>query len=823
MNQRRHLTLVAAGASLLGALPLSTVFDRWTWLVDAVLAVGVTLGTALLVRTLRVPAWTSTLAMAGAFIVLLGWIFPSGHEWAGVIPTVDTFRNFDALLVAAGRDMRELGIPVEDRDGLLFLSTLGVGAVAIAVDMFAVVLRRPALAGLPMLAIYSVPVAVHDDSVNIVPFIAGAGGFLWLLVTDNVERVRRFGRRFTGDGRDVDLWEPSPLAAAGRRLAVVGVLLAIVLPVAVPGMTSGLLDKFGGVGDGTGRPGTGRAGQSVNLFTVLQGNLVQDKQYDMVRVSTNDPSPYYLRFGVAAELTPTGFRNGGTAGGVPLGNLPPPPQPDVPGVFAHSYHATVDILGFEMPVLPVYLYPTKIERLDNAWLYERNTQVLYSSRAGSKGKKFGFDYVRVDYSAEALRSARPLPQTDPIQRTLTYTPEKVEVVSKRVTEVIRGKNSQYDRVRAIFDSFSQKEGFTYSLSTKPGTSGKDIVDFLTNKQGYCEQYASAMAWMVRVAGYPARVAFGFTRGVKRSGNQYTLTNLNLHAWTEVYFDRFGWVPFDPTPGSSVPGSVSSAWAPDPNGQNARGSGEGGPDELDPSSGADPSGAAAAKDPFQDESTATGGGSTSDSTGPRWPLWVLLAAVTIGALLLAPAVFRILLRRRRWPDRIAVPAAATGPPLEPGQARVIPSEDPVATAARRRAHNAWNELLDTMVDFRIDVDEAETPRVTARRLISVAHLTSSAETGARSIGTAEERARYARTPMESESLAESLREVRAAIAGRVSRRTRVFAALFPRSVLQRWRADAIAATANLVNGTGRRRDALIRAVSPRRMLPSRLAR
>ena len=45
-----------------------------------------------------------------------------------------------------------------------------------------------------------------------------------------------------------------------------------------------------------------------------------------------------------------------------------------------------------------------------------------------------------------------------------------------------------------------------------------------------------MAWLVRAAGIPARVAFGFTNGSKRDGDTYTLTNLNLHAWTEVYFD-----------------------------------------------------------------------------------------------------------------------------------------------------------------------------------------------------------------------------------------------------------------------------------------------
>ena len=63
------------------------------------------------------------------------------------------------------------------------------------VDLFTVVLRGAALAGLPMLAIYSVPVAVYTNSVNPIPFVIGAAGFLWLLVSDNVDKVRRFGRR----------------------------------------------------------------------------------------------------------------------------------------------------------------------------------------------------------------------------------------------------------------------------------------------------------------------------------------------------------------------------------------------------------------------------------------------------------------------------------------------------------------------------------------------------------------------------------------------------------------------------------------------------
>ena len=182
--------------------------------------------------------------------------------------------------------------------------------MAVLVDLAAVGIRRPALAGLPMLAIYSVPVAVLPDGLSVLPFGFAAAGFLWLLVADSVDRVRRFGRRFTGDGRDVDLWEPSPLSSAGRRLGVVGVVVAMLLPLAVPGMTSGLLDRFGnGIGPGDGSGGGGQSGPTVNLSAMLRDNLVRNNTFDMVHVKTTDPAPFYLRFGVADQITKDGFTN----------------------------------------------------------------------------------------------------------------------------------------------------------------------------------------------------------------------------------------------------------------------------------------------------------------------------------------------------------------------------------------------------------------------------------------------------------------------------------------------------------------------------------
>ncbi len=70
-------------------------------------------------------------------------------------------------------------------------------------------------------------------------------------------------------------------------------------------------------------------------------------------------------------------------------------------------------------------------------------------------------------------------------------------------------------MRALYEYFAKDNGFSYSVQTKTGSSGSDLLDFLTNKTGYCQQYATALAWLVREAGIPARVAFGFTKARRR--------------------------------------------------------------------------------------------------------------------------------------------------------------------------------------------------------------------------------------------------------------------------------------------------------------------
>jgi hypothetical protein len=91
------------------------------------------------------------------------------------------------------------------------------------------------------------------------------------------------------------------------------------------------------------------------------------------------------------------------------------------------------------------------------------------------------------------------------------------------------------------------QGFTYDQN--PPLHPYPLVSFLFgDKIGYCQQFAGAMALLLRMGGLPARVATGFTTGTYvSSGHEWVVSDLDAHAWVEVWFPHYGWVRFDPTP------------------------------------------------------------------------------------------------------------------------------------------------------------------------------------------------------------------------------------------------------------------------------------
>jgi hypothetical protein len=127
--------------------------------------------------------------------------------------------------------------------------------------------------------------------------------------------------------------------------------------------------------------------------------------------------------------------------------------------------------------------------------------------------------------------------------------------------VAGGAKSPYAATVALESWLRTGGGFVYDQHPPQSSDAPALVYFVTRThRGYCQHFAGAMALMLRYLGIPARVAAGFSSGSYDKGSgEWTVTDHNAHEWVEVWFRGWGWVPFDPTPGSGgLAGGYSSS-------------------------------------------------------------------------------------------------------------------------------------------------------------------------------------------------------------------------------------------------------------------------
>ncbi len=95
--------------------------------------------------------------------------------------------------------------------------------------------------------------------------------------------------------------------------------------------------------------------------------------------------------------------------------------------------------------------------------------------------------------------------------------------------------------------------FTYTTDVRGVNcqSASAVECFAQYREGYCLHYASTMAILLRAANpsnpIPTRLVQGFLPSAI-VGGQETVLNRQAHAWVEVFFPGYGWIPFDPTGG-----------------------------------------------------------------------------------------------------------------------------------------------------------------------------------------------------------------------------------------------------------------------------------
>lgn len=756
MSNDTRRTLLALLASVLGAFPLSEMFTDSGWLVDVWLAMVVVVGPAALLRTRR-PA--SAMQIWVGVVLLIPWLtvsFLREHAVLGFIPLAGTWHDLGAAFTSLHHTTANGVAPIHTTVPVRLAVCALLALVAALVDLLAVVGRHGALAGVPLLIVFTISGAVPRHPVSWTWFVLAAIGFLILLALDSSDDLQRWGHFVTRSDRS-GRRRPRP-GMSGQRIAVIAIVLALLVPVVIPSNSKNLLSRLfhnsgGGGPAGFGADLNGAVGTGgIDPFAALHGELNRETAVPLfnVKIASSSPDevgtrghaqPFYLRTNVLSTFDGDGWRPGAPG---PSESLNITQFESRPGTeFTPQtvrFFAQIKITGLRSNP-PVFGSPTTLSGLDPDTSWNPRQMLLMNSTVDS-GQTISENVAQPAPTVRALRSAPA--RTDPAMADYLRLPSIRRYVRNLTARIVAKAHTPYDRARAISDFFSAPaNGFSYSLQTANGDSGDDLTDFLHNRIGYCQQYAASMAVMLRLAHVPSRVVLGYAHPVPSRSGTFGVTTFDAHAWVEAYFNGIGWVPFDPTPLVGITGGTANdlAWAkhPDP---AAGGNSDVSPPRRSVSSVPHEHQSAG---PVAPKPQAAGGSSADWQT----PVTVFAVLVLLVAILLVPAMVRWRRRRRR-----------------------------LARVRHGDTDALWAELADTTVDLGYVWSDARTPRQVARWLGSAA---DSASGSLQTVTSAVERARYSPAVGGGEDLAADLEAVRAGLGERRSPRERMRARFWPASL------------------------------------------
>lgn len=185
--------------------------------------------------------------------------------------------------------------------------------------------------------------------------------------------------------------------------------------------------------------------------------------------------------------------------------------------------------------------------------YSPSTEV-FATRSLAQGDSYAFSGRNLTAATQGVRSAvlESYDANDPYYETvasryLQLPPSVDERVHALARQITANASNDFDRASALCAYLQQS--LRYSLVQSEPPVYQDFVSwFLFEEQkGYCTSFASALTVMARCIGLPARYVEGYAAEPDADGIA-RVTQQNAHAWTEIYFPGFGFLPFDPTPG-----------------------------------------------------------------------------------------------------------------------------------------------------------------------------------------------------------------------------------------------------------------------------------
>ena len=512
--------------------------------------------------------------------------------------------------------------PVPSVGAYVVVATVAIGFVVLLADAFAFRAFGRAEAAVPTGVLFVFTAALGTERHRV---LATAAWLAAALVVVGMLRALHsgsdeswLGRR----GRTLRAAAPSALS-----VAVIAALVAAIAGPALPGAESDpLLDTHQGDGDVT---------QVLNPFVDIRGQLVNRSHTEMFTVSA--PVASYWRIAGASEFDGQTFS--------PIDGTMNPADGDItqlpPG--ASLMQQTFTIANMRGKQIPAAIQPVRVSQSGVYW--EPVDGTLIVEEDVEEGDVFNIASYDPNPTADQLRNATA--SSPPDGHFLDLPGDFPAEVVQAALDVTAGAATPYDQAIALQNWFRT---FDYDIHVQQGHDEDAILAFLSVKRGYCEQFAATFAAMARSLGIPTRVAVGYTQGIQQPDGTFKVYGMHAHAWPEVWFDGYGWVLFEPTPGRGAPGHVETTGVdPQQTSEQLPVGGEPVPVTAAPS----PTGQVATPrtEPGLGNTTPTTAPVTlpplrsDDGGGPGLTFWVLLGMFLVGGWMVAMPAMVLRFTRR----------------------------------------------------------------------------------------------------------------------------------------------------------------------------------
>ncbi len=521
--------------TIVTAISMCRVFPDWAYLRPMlVVCIGVHAVMCLL-RILKVTAWLALPTGLVALAVLVGLIYFRDSTRLG-LPTGDTVEQFRISMRLVWRQFPTAVSPVPSEGSFAIAATTALALCAWLADSFAFRAFGRAEAVVPAGVVFIFTSALGIDRNRVLVAALWVGAAILTVAALRMAHSRD-DSAWMGKRRQ-SLWSALPAAVACALFATTG---AVAVAPQLPGAgDKALLDTRNRDGDVT---------EIVSPLVDIRSRLVNRGNVELFTVATERPD--YLALTALARFDGTRWTPLAEDARVADGTLGAP----TPNAELVLQQITVKKLGGQ-------LAPAQRTASSASWT---GRTLLYADEAGALfvdgGLQPGYQYQVTSAGGQATDTELRGTSVDRAPNSIYYdlpagVPQEIFDIAQAVTAQA---TTPFDKALALQTWFRTQ--FKYSTTVQRGHNDDAMLNFLSIKKGYCEQFSATFATMARAIGLPARVMVGFTQGQLRADGLYHVAGRHAHAWDEVWFDGYGWQLFDPTPGRGSPSAEAHTGVP----------------------------------------------------------------------------------------------------------------------------------------------------------------------------------------------------------------------------------------------------------------------